>query len=88
MRKIIKKKKILKKTSKKTSLETSSDDNDLVLAPLCGRAESDCDLRDNKIVKGDFAMVNVWGKSKAVKYIARIDSFDSNKYEVVFLKKV
>ena len=42
----------------------------------------------NYIGEGDYAVVNVTGKARVVRYIARIDEVNDGEYEGVFLHKV
>ena len=52
--------------------------------------ESDCDSLD-EIVKanvGNYVVVLVSGKSRTLKYIARVDEFDGEDYKGIFLQKV
>ena len=52
--------------------------------------DSDCDINETVDARmGDYVVVLVSGKAKALKYIARIDDIDAdNEYEGVFLSKV
>ena len=53
--------------------------------------DSDCELEEKIEVKlGDYAIVLVAGKSRSLKFIARIDNYDGDdcEYEGVFLQKV
>ena len=48
---------------------------------------SDCSI-DDEIGEGDYAVVNVTGKARVVRYIVRIDEVNDGEYESVFLHKV
>lgn len=78
-----------KKAPKRTQalLSSSSDDEEI---EIHYDDESDCDeLNENvEAAVDDFVIVLVSGKSRSLKYIARIDDFDGNEYEGVFLQKV
>ena len=52
--------------------------------------EGDCDSLDETVEAnvGDYVVVLVSGKSRTLKYIARVDEFDGEDYEGIFLKKV
>ena len=53
--------------------------------------DSDCELEEKiKVKLGDYAIVLVAGKSRSLKFIARIDKYnrDDCEYEGVFLQKV
>ena len=53
--------------------------------------DSNCELEEKIEVKlGDYAIVLVAGKSRSLKFIARIDNYDGDdcEYEGVFLQKV
>ena len=43
---------------------------------------------DDKIIKGDFVVVKVEGKSREVRYIALADTIDGDEFEGTFFKKV
>ena len=49
--------------------------------------DSDCSLDDN-IIEGDFVIVNVTGRGRLVRYIAKVDSVDADEHEDAFLQKV
>ena len=46
--------------------------------------DSDCSLDDN-IIEGDFVIVNVTGRGRLVRYMARVDSVEADEYQDVFL---
>ena len=48
---------------------------------------TDCSIADD-IGEGDYVVVNVTGRARVVRYIARIDEVNDGKYEGVFLHKV
>ena len=48
---------------------------------------TDCSI-DDDIGEGDYVVVNVAGKARVVRYIARIDEVNDGEYEGVFLHKV
>ena len=53
--------------------------------------DSDCELEEKIEVKlGDYAIVLVAGKSRSLKFIARIDNYDGDdcEYEGVILEKI
>ena len=52
--------------------------------------ESDCDSLDEivEVNVGDYVVVLVSGKSKTLKYIARVDEFDGEDYEGIILQKL
>ena len=52
--------------------------------------DSDCELEKIEVKLGDYAIVLVAGKSRSLKFIARIDNYDRDDYEYegVFLQKV
>ena len=45
----------------------------------------DEDKADQEIIEGDFVVVKVHGKSSMRHYIARVDAFDGDEFEGVFL---
>ena len=67
--------------------ETSASETDSSIA-YADSSDNDDDIFDLEIIEGDFVIVRVQGKSRAVNYIARIDAIDDIEYEGVFLKKV
>ena len=74
-----------KRAAKHAVVSSSSDEGDVMY-----NDESDCDSLD-KIVEanvGDYVVVLVSGKSRTLKYIARVDEFDGEDYEGIFLQKV
>ena len=46
------------------------------------------DKADQEIIEGDFNVVKIHGKSSMRHYIARVDAFDSDEFEGVFLWRV
>ena len=50
--------------------------------------DSDVDDDQEDIIEGDFVIVKVHGKTRTMHYIARVDGFDADKYEGVFLRRV
>ena len=66
-------------------MSSSSDEGDVVYDD-----ESDCDSLDEIVEAnvGDYVVVSVSGKSRTLKYIARVDEFDGKDYEGIFLQKV
>ena len=52
--------------------------------------ESDCDSLDEIVEAnvGDYVVVLVFGKSRTLKYIARVNEFDGEDYKGIFLQKV
>jgi len=56
--------------------------------PLADSSERDCGLSDEDIAEGDFVVVNVKEKFRVIPYIARINSFEDDEYEGVFLKMI
>ena len=66
-------------------MSSSSDEGDVVYDD-----ESDCDSLDEIVEANvsDYVVVLVSGKSRTLKYIARVDEFDEEDYEGIFLQKV
>ena len=50
--------------------------------------DSDVDDDQEDIIEGDFVVVKVHGKTRTMHYIARVDGFDGDEYEGVFLRRV
>lgn len=85
------KRKLIKKVPKKIAVsapQESSEEDDAMPVPLADSSDDDCGLSDDDIMEGDFVVVNVKGKARVIPYIARIDSFEDDEYEGVFLKKI
>ena len=66
-------------------MSSSSDEGDVVYDD-----ESDCDSLDEIVEAnvGDYVVVLVSGKSRTLKYIARVGEFDEEDYKVIFVQKV
>ena len=65
-------------SSESESLNHLNEDSDSV----------DEDEADQEIIEGDFVVVKVHGKSSVRHYIARVDAFDGDEFEGVFLRRV
>ena len=65
-------------SSESESLDHLNDDSDSV----------DEDEADQEIIEGDFVLAKVHGKSSMRHYIARVDAFDGDEFERVFLRRV
>ena len=74
-----------KRAAKHAVVSSSSDEGDMVYDD-----ESDCDSLDEIVEAnvGDYVVVLVSGKSRTLKYIARVDEFDGKDYKDIFLQKV
>ena len=76
--------KVAKKTKTTPSSSSSSDTTDVP----CDDS-SDDELYDaEEIIKGDFVIVKICGKSRVVYYIARVDVVDGDEYEGIFLQRM
>ena len=81
----------MKKAPQKKTLsapQDSSEEYDAMPVPLVDSSDGDYDLSNEDNAEGDFVVVNVRGKSRVIRYIARIDSVEDDEYEGVFLKKI
>ena len=65
-------------SSESESLDHLNDDSDTVNE----------DEAHQEIIEGGFVVVKIHGKSSMRHYIARVDAFDSDKFEGVFLRRV
>ena len=74
-----------KRAAKHAVVSSSSDEGDVVYDD-----KSDCDSLDEIVEANvsDYVVVLVSGKSRTLKYIARVDEFDGEDYEGIFLQKV
>ena len=75
-----------KKTSQRIERSSSSSDE----VEIHYADDSDCDKNETVDARiGDYAVVLVSGKARALKYIARVDDIDADdEYEGVFLSKI
>nr|XP_039258851.1 uncharacterized protein LOC120335415 [Styela clava] len=48
----------------------------------------DSEEEDQNIIEGDFVIVKISGKSRIVHYVARVDAFEGEEFEGVFLRRV
>ena len=86
----ITKRKLFSKKKKAPLVISSSFSDEEDIVPIYDD-DSSCDLQEKIEVKlGDYAVVLVAGKSRSLKFIARIDNYDDDdcEYEGVFLQKV
>ena len=65
-------------SSESEPLDHLNDDSDSV----------DEDQADQEIIAGDFVVVKVHGKSSMRHYIAKVDAFDGDEFEGVFLRRL
>ena len=86
-KKLPKTKKVKKNLFRKKSVSSSESSDEDEAGQIEYDDDSDCSLDDN-IIEGDFVVVNVTGRGRLVRYIARVDSVDADEYEGVFLQKV
>lgn len=76
------------KRKKLPSESSSSSESDMDMELSDTSDDSDVDDDQEDIIEGDFVIVKVHGKTRTMHYIARVDGFDADEYEGVFLRRV
>ena len=88
---------VVNKTNRKTKIKKTKKARKFLFCKVSSDSESEVELvlesdtcteeSNDEVIKGNFLVVKVEKKSREVRYIARVDTIDGDKFEDTFLKK-
>ena len=89
---------VVNKTNRQTKIKKTKKARKSLFCKVSSDCESEVELvlesdtcteeNDDEIIEGDFVVVKVEGKSREVRYIAKVDTIDGDEFEGTFFKKV
>ena len=89
---------VVNKTNRQTKIKKTKKARKSLFCKVSSDSQSEVELvlksgtcteeSDDEVIEGDFVVVKVEGKSRKVRYIAKVDTVDGDEFEGTFLKKV
>ena len=89
---------IVNKTNRQTKIKKTKKARKSLFCKVSSNSQSEVELvlesgtcteeSDDEVIEGDFVVAKVEGKSRKVRYIAKLDTIDGDEFEGTFLKKV
>ena len=89
---------VINKTNRQTKIKKTKKARKSLFCKVSSDSESEVELvlesdtcteeSDDEVIKGDFVVVKMEGKSREIRYIAQVDTIDGDEFEDIFLKKV
>ena len=89
---------VVNKTNRQTRIKKTKKARKSLFCKVSSDSESEVELMlesntcteesDDEVIKGDFVVVKVEGKSREIQYIAQVNTIEGDEFEGTFFKKV